>query len=163
MFGDEDNIFQNIGISCHIMEHNIKGEVITCFYITTENGENYFRIRFFKNNAGAFEEKEISQSNFKNLKYTNVNYLKTDINSDNSKALICFILSTGENYCFSYDINADSFSSDYKCDENICKNEYYGLKVNFFTENREFVFGCSGHNSNITLCIFDSNFNSKKN
>ena len=160
LFGDEDNIFQNIGMSCHIMEHNIKGEVITCFYITTENGENYFRIRFFKNNSGAFVEIEISQSSFKNLN-TNVNYLKTDINSDNSKALICFILSTGENYCFSYDINTDSFSSDYKCDENICRNEYYGLKV-IFTENREFVFGCSGNNGNITLCIFDSNFNSKK-
>ena len=101
----EDNTLQNICISGHIMKHNTKGEVFTCFYITTQNDNNYFRIRFFAKDGGLL--KENSQFTYKSFECPNVNYLKTDINSDHSKVLICFILSTGENYCFSYDINSD--------------------------------------------------------
>ena len=157
----DDNSLKNSGISCHIMNHNTKGNVFACFYITTENNQDYFRIRFFTRNGGLLEE--YSYFTYKTFECSNVNYFKTNINSDNSKVFICFILTTGDNYCLYYDINEDSFSSNYSCNENICKNKYYGLQVNFFeNNNNEFVFSCSGNNGNITLCNFDNNFNYNK-
>ena len=107
------------------MNHITKGNVFTCFYITTENNQDYFRIRFFTRNGVLLEE--YSYFTYKTFECSNVNYFKTNINSDNSKVFICFILTTGDNYCLYYDINEDSFSSNYSCNENICKNKYYGL------------------------------------
>ena len=45
-----------------------------------------------------------------------------------------------------------------KCNNKICRNEYYGLKINYFSQNDEFIFSCLGENGNITYCIFNNDF-----
>ena len=129
------------------MKHNTKGEVFACFYITNQNKTDYLRIRFFRMDGGTYVEN--TQFKYKSLPCPNVNFMKTDITSEQSKVLICFILSSGNNHCLVYDINSDSFSSKLECNDNICQNNYYGLKVNYFSQTNEFVFSCSGEYSNI--------------
>ena len=63
------------------------------------------------------------------LNGTNINYFKVDINSQQNKALICFILLKDINNCLSYDINSNSFSSFYNCNNNLCKKKFYSLKL----------------------------------
>ena len=157
----EDQTLRNSGISCHIMKHKTKGEVFTCFYIITYEGFDYFRTRFFTIDGGLITDNSYISS--KSFVLNNVDFLKTDINSDQTKVFICFILSTGTNKCFYYDIATDSFSTNFNCNENICKDKYYGLKVNYFPSKNDFVFGCSGNNGNVTLCVFNEQFKYKKN
>ena len=38
----EDNTLKNSGISCHFMNHTNKGNIFTCFYITTIGDKDYF-------------------------------------------------------------------------------------------------------------------------
>ena len=48
------------------------------------------------------------------------------------------------------------------CNKKICRNEYYGLKINFVSETEEFVFSCLGNNGNITYCLFNSSLKFKE-
>ena len=152
-----DGTLKNSGISCYVMNHLKEGEVFTCFYLNTQSGKDNFKIRFYARDGGTFKSNR--KFSDKSFECPHVNYFNSDINSEHSKVLICFSLSSGENYCISYNINSDIFSSEYHCNGNICRNIYYGLKVNYFSENDEFVFSCSGNNGNVTLCIFDKDFN----
>ena len=43
-----ENSLKKVGLSCHIMKHKTKGEMLACFYITTNNNLDYLRIKFFK-------------------------------------------------------------------------------------------------------------------
>ena len=156
----KDNTPKNSGISCHFMNHNTQGKVFTCFYITTINGKDYFRVRFYRLDGGLIAEHRTLI--YKTFECSNVNYFKTDIKPNYSKVFICFILSKGDNYCFYFDINKGDFSSNYICNENKCKNKYYALQVNYFENNNDFVFSCSGNNGNITQCIYDNNFDYKQ-
>ena len=94
----------------------------------------------------------------KKIEISNINFFKVDINSDQNKALICCNSLNDLNFCFNYDKNKNSFSSNYYCNDNICNNKYYGFKVNYFPQTDEYIFSCSGVNGNIGLCIFNNNF-----
>ena len=147
------------GLSCHIMEEKQKGQLIACFYIyINDDDDEIFKVEFYSliRDGGAINRiKDISPSE---INIPNVNFFKVDINSEKNKALICFILLKGLNTCLSYDINTKSFSSNYICNNNLCKKRLYSLKVYYFPENEEFIFSCSGNNGNVSLCIFNNNF-----
>ena len=89
----QDNTLKNCGISCHFMNRSSKGNILTCFYITTISNKDYFRIRFFKLNGGLIDEDRTLT--YKSFECSNVKYFKSDVNSDHSKAFICFLLSSG--------------------------------------------------------------------
>lgn len=88
---------RNKGVNCHIMINTGLGETLACFYIlyNTDSGQDTFAIGFYKIN-----DNEITE-NWKywpaSLDCSNINFLKVDVNSDHSKALICLVLSNGEN------------------------------------------------------------------
>ena len=150
---------RNKGVNCHIMINTAFGETLACFYIlfNTDTEQDTFAIGFYKINNDVIEE----NWNYwpSSLDCYNITFLKVDINSEHSKALICLILTTGENNCFIYDIYVSGFNMNYlNCNNKICRNEYYGLKTNYFPEKKEFIFSCIGNDGNITYCIFNSTF-----
>ena len=95
--------------------------------------------------------------------FDNVISLKTHISSDKSISFICLVFSTGKNNCFIYDISSGSFSLNYfNCNNKLCRNEIYGLKINYFSNKKEYIFSCTGINGNITFCIFDKSYKYKE-
>ena len=108
---------------------------------------------FYRRNGGVIEK---IGNIFSIELLSSVKYFKTALNKKGDKALICIIFINGLNTCFYYYFNSNEFSSYYNCNNNICKNKYYGLNVNYFPENDEYVFSCTGNNGNITLCIFNN-------
>ena len=154
----ENNIIaRNYGLSCYIMKKD--GDVLTCFYILydDDNDKEYFRAIIYKKiNLLYLEDYNLLSSPFES---SNIKYLKSDINSDRTKVLFCLVFSKGENNCFNFDINDNSLTLNYfNCNQNICNDKYYGLNVQYFSENDEFIFSCSGNNRNISLCIFNNFF-----
>ena len=150
---------KNSGVSCHVMDNKNIEEVVTCHYILIDNNNEYFAIGFYIPGE-IFGESQKYKPEYH--EYKNVKFLKVDVNSSRSIALICLILSDGKNNCFHYDIykeyNAGLTFTNFNCNNNICKNEYHSLNVDYNFEKDEFVFSCSGNNGNITYCIFDNSF-----
>ena len=147
----------NKGISCHVMINENIGETLACFYILNRN-ENTFAVGFYVIDGTKINEPIRFWPASEDCE--DIQFLKVDINKDHSKALVCLILPNKNNNCFVYDINESGFSMNYlNCNNKICRNEYYGLKVNYFPEKDEFISSCLGENGNITYCIFNNNFN----
>ena len=148
---------RNRGVNCHIMINTGIGETLACFYIlyNTNTQQDTFAIGFYKINEDKIEENWSYWPASKDCE--NINFLKVDVNSEGSKALICLILSNGENNCFIYDIYASGFKMDYlNCNKKICRNEYYGFKIKYYNETNEFIFSCLGEKGNITYCVFNN-------
>ena len=133
------------------------GEALACFYILNRK-QNTFAVGFY-----VIDGKEITEPGKfwpASEDCEDIQFLKVDVNKDHSKALVCLILPNKENNCFVYDINKSGFSMNYLNNNNkICRNEYYGLKVNYFPEKDEFISSCLGENGNITYFIFNIDFN----
>ena len=146
------------------MKNNDLGEVFVCNYILLVDDKEYFAIGFYNVELNSIGESRKFRPEYN--KTLNVEFLKVDVNTDNSKELICLILTTGENNCFNYDIN-NPYDNGYpinyfNCNNKICKKEYYGLKVNYISQTDEFIFSCLGNNGNIRFCIFNNTFDSKE-
>ena len=155
---------KNSGLSCHIMKHSSLKEPLTCFYILYDNNKEYFAIGFYYLADDIL--KIITEHTFFRPEYhecSNVIFLKSDIYTDKSIALVCLVFSTGENNCFNYNIKNSydgGFPLDYfNCNNKLCRNKIYGLKINYFSKQEEYIFSCMGNNGNITFCIFNKSFN----
>ena len=134
---------------------------MACFYILfNQNTEqDTFAIGFYKIDRNYINEESMLNYWPASQDCWNIDFLKVDINSERSKALVCLILSNGKNNCFIYNIYASGFNMDYlDCNNKICRNEYYGLKINYYSFKDEFIFSCLGEIGNITYCIFNNKF-----
>ena len=152
---------RNKGVSCHYMINTDLGETLACFYILfNQNTEqDTFAIGFYKIDRNYINEESMLNYWPASQDCWNIDFLKVDINSERSKALVCLILSNGKNNCFIYNIYASGFNMDYlDCNNKICRNEYYGLKINYYSFKDEFIFSCLGEIGNITYCIFNNKF-----
>ena len=155
---------KNSGLSCQVMISNKYGESLVCNYILMVDDKEYFAIGFYTTLINRIMENTNFRPEYNETE--NVEFLKVDMNSDNTKILICLVLITGENNCFNYDINnlyKNGFPINYfNCSNKICKNEYYSLKVDYIPQKDEFIFSCSGNTGNISFCIFNNSFNYKE-
>ena len=149
-------------LNCHLMTNSNGQEIIACFYIVQdENLKEYFEISHFILKTSFIERSNPFYSTSNEL--SNVSAMKSVLSPDGTKAFICVIFNSGESKCFIYDSKnsyTDGFDFNfYECTKNICQTKDYSLKVDYFSEKEEYIFGCIGEDSNITTCIFDKNFN----
>ena len=135
------------------MNHRSKGDVLTCFFITSNNNKFYWNIEFLQlNGTSIIEHKDFTPIR-KEMAVIVVDF-KIDINSEKTKVLICGQIDSYD-FCFYYDISQTDIIYDYKYPENgICSDQYVKLKVDYFQENDEFVFSCVDINENIKYVIY---------
>ena len=151
---------KNSGLSCHKMKHSDYGETLTCFYILYDDDKEYFAIGFYKKELLTIIENIHFRPEYQEC--SDINFLKSDIYSNLSIVLICIVTSKGNNNCFHYNIHdpySDGFTLNYfNCNQNLCRNNYYSLKVNYYPQKDQYIFSCAGNNGNISFCIFNSSF-----
>ena len=122
--------------------------------------KEYFAIGFYKQKWS----KIIENNDFTPMyqECSDINFLKSDISTNLSIALICLVTSKGNNNCFYYNINdayLGGFTFNYfNCNKNLCRNKYYSLKVNYYSPINQYIFSCAGNNGNISFCIFNTSF-----
>ena len=132
---------------------------IMCFYILISDSKEYFGIGQFEVDGGSFRRSNVR---CKNQEIDEVASIKSVLSPDSKTAFICVLFTSGENNCFSYD-NTNSYSSgfnfnNFNCNDKICQTNDYSLKVDYFSDNQKYIFGCSGEDNNITTCIFNQDF-----
>ena len=86
---ETEYVFENKGFNCYIMEHQTKGDTLTCFFITSSNGKLYWNIEFLELDVDTIIKHKNLASIRKEITLMVIGYFKIDINSDKTKALIC--------------------------------------------------------------------------
>ena len=138
------------GISCQIMLSSEKGKVLTCFefmefqYGDMNNGNNDI-----KRGIVAFSFRP--ENNFELLFYSNlyeevntteVNSIKSAINNDRTKALVCYSIEYQKIVkCIYYDINQNTlFQTELFLD--FCLTDYFGFNIYYFQSTDEYILCC---------------------
>ena len=140
-FNEIKYVINPYSISCQNMKSLTYGKVLTCF----QGISNFKSIVAFNLNPDNNFELLFKSELYPDSDNYDINYIKTSINSDNSKAFICFThQSPNKLKCIYYDINENKFfniSSSTKC--NI---EYFGFNLNYFMSSNEYVLSCLDYN-----------------
>ena len=136
---DEGTIFpiNPTGVSCQAMNSSTYGKVLTCV-VDIQNVKRLAAYTFQPQNNNfdlLFMNNYYDINNYDNK---NAVYIKSALNNDKSKALICYSVDSPGLKCVSYDINTKTFS-DPQLTNNDCKVEYYGNNVNYFDQTNEYV------------------------
>ena len=113
LFDSDDASRQNVkydkGINCQIMNHNIRGNVLTCFYHNYNNPQEVgsFSYKFVNN--------KIERIPMLNATYNDQPFCMRSLVSPNrKKSLLCYIRNSGDynertGYCSIYDIDENKF------------------------------------------------------
>ena len=150
---------ENNALSCEYMLHDTKGEFLVCFFIILISSNYHMTIEHFEVKN---EKIEISQTiESYHFIIENSLIIKSGINKDHTKSLICFHIFDGYSKCIIYHININYLSADFKyySYEHIkCRNKYYGYKVDYYIDKKEedyFIFSCINENGTIMSAFFD--------
>ena len=128
--------------------------ILACFFVASEN----IMVGYY----------EISSNSITNIRYnvdpiyeiSNIKYIKSETNYNRRKTLICFVKENNSTYCLKFYIN-DNIGRFYELMpiSKKCRNELYGMKINYLFETNEIIFSCSGSDGSIETYIFDIELN----
>ena len=125
------------GISCQIMDHNIKGNLLVCFYVNYNNPEKVYSISF------TLENNRIEKIPNFNASYYDKSFLiQSVITPDKKKSLVCYINddNTRNGYCSVYNIDENRFEKYNKYLSKRCETTLEHITLNYFKETKEFFF-----------------------
>ena len=88
----------------------------------------------------------------------NIKYIKSSINNDRTKILVCYTVDIPKGRCLYYDINENILSNVFINSE-YCSSEPYGINVYYFRENNEYIFSCVNGDNKFFMKRIDSDFN----
>ena len=139
------------------MRQNTTDDIIVCFI--SLNSPRYIT-NFFVN---PFNYEILNSTNSTYVQYTNnidnaVKGIKSLINFDKTKSLICFYVYPESSYYLIYSIENNNFSHIEMIPFQ-CRGEYYNIKFSYMRETNQFLFYCVKEDSNVYLASFDDNFN----
>ena len=148
--------FKSENLPCQRMKNNQYNILLTCYYGISEiynslvaisyDPESDFSVLF---NSNIY----IDEADNKEIKY-----VYSSVNSDRTKALVCYTIEDSKGKCVSYDIN-ENLISNLNLESQYCYNSLFGLKSYFFEETKEFVFSCIDGNNHFFMKRLDENFN----
>ena len=146
------------GLSCHIMISSINNnKALTCFESIQADNNIIFAFSF---NPESFTLLSASYTYFHNENNKEATYIKTCINNERTKALICYSnVESGFLKCIYYEINDDKFTyltlfSDF------CNTNYFGYNIYFFNQRNEYILTCDNKIQKIFHIVkLDQNYN----
>ena len=141
-------------LSCQQMSES-NNEVLICF-AGFSDVTNY--IAAFKYNPDN-EITLISMSNsIADSDGKKIEYIKSSINNEKTKALICYTIEGSIGRCLYYFINENKLYEVF-INSNFCSSFQYGLNVYFFPKSNEYIFSCVDDLIHFYMMRIDSNFN----
>ena len=165
---------ENNGLSCQYM-NQIEQKVLICFYLLKEVNSTILMLDFFHLPDFSRYYKIYSFFCIKLFQFNSIEpkYIKSTLNSDRDKALICVYSSENEFEFFGFDINNLDFESesDY-CDFETEIDKFYfnnseffyslgpfnRVKINYLNGKNDFVLSFNDESS-IKLFFFSEDFN----
>ena len=96
-----------------------------------------------------------------NSKYKiEIECIKSVVNYNHSKVMVCLYTSSGSLRSFIYDINEiDNFAFNENFGSYECKKIYFGLNSYYYRKNEEFVNSCIDLSGNLLVEFYDKDFN----
>ena len=158
-----NNDFKYNGFSCEFVYGNSREHIICIYENFPTNAQNdYCVVSIYEINT------DNSLTSLKTIKVNirSIEYIKSTINSVNSKPFFCSLSVGGKSFCLIYDlyyyyINPNSYDNSYIIwdDENEknCIKKPYNIKTYYFQETGEYVFSCLNEDNEIQTTIYDKN------
>jgi len=154
LINDTSKPFFGQGLSCQLMKHKEKNNVIICFYVMDKYPTIF---TLYMINPDTLEIIEGQNPSYSTTEAEhNIKGIKSATTSDKKKALICYYIPSSNGYCTIYSIDDNSFTP-YKKYIDICRHHYYGLTVNYYTETSQFIFSCSNNQGILKSVFFNQN------
>ena len=160
---------RNKALSCQYMKANNWEKVIVCFFLVYKNDDDYDyynKDNYFYDYFLTFDYFSIDSSNnlvrhtgfiCNHFNFPEISCIKSSVTPDQSKALVGFYFNNGMPSYFIFDINADYiyYLSTYDIFNQHCRNEFHGLKVNYYEDKEEYILTCIDDNGKILIEMLD--------
>ena len=153
-----DYEIRNKALSCQYMIHYSIKDVIVCFFFVYNNIKYYITIDYFSidNNNNLVKHSNFIYDLFE---FPQIKCIKSAVNPEQTKTLVGLYLNTGEVRYFIFNINANIETLKYFFfDEEYSKDEFHGLKVNYYKETEQYIISWINDNGKILITIYDKNF-----
>lgn len=124
-------------MSCQFSNYNSK-EIITCLVYMAYGSSKYISIASYYIDENYFSV--YNDIKHRHVFWDDVECIKSAIGEDLSKSLFCLYQTNGEAYCL--EINYNIVIVYYHSYQLKCRNKYYAMKVNYFSETDQFAFSC---------------------
>ena len=124
-----------LSFSCELMNYN-NAKVVTCFlgYWDKLSYVSFYTDSFLKIDD---RSKEFTISGV-----SGGQYFVTSVFPENRDKLICCSQRNGNLDCFAYNIISDEITSIEKIENSDCNQEVIQMRIDYFPETEEFLFGC---------------------
>ena len=147
---------ENKALSCQYIKDADNYLALVCFFVIIKSSKYNVVSDYFLIEEDGISMHEEFVPDYYEMNY-NITCIKTAISPDLSKILVGMYSSTGIPYFFIYD---SYFQLQYRLlyfQNSHCRNQYHGLKVNYYKEKQEYIFSCIDDNGKILVEFFKSN------
>ena len=139
----------NKGISCEIMSHSVKGNILVCFFNVADVRE--FITKYI--NLETYESVDLAEQS---IELFDVKGIKSITTSDKKKCLICMNFSDKDTLCVNYTIEDNSFSGTKDLGV-YCRDGHFSNNLEYFSQKNQFLFYGTDNAGEITAQILDEN------
>ena len=124
-----------LSFSCELMNYS-SNKVITCFYGAWE------RLSYVTFDIDSFSKIDDRSSDYSIDGMPGGQYFVTSSSPSDKEKLICCFQRVGNLNCFAYNINNNELSSKVQIESSNCHQEVIQMRIDYFPETEEFLFGC---------------------
>ena len=147
--------FQNKGVSCEYIFEYYNGEVfsLVCFFVIESKGKEYLIQGYYSIGSTSITNNFNFENDYYNIE--NIKFIKSDRSYDKKRALVCFVKTNNNTYCFKFSIFEDYglfYESSYFTKK--CRNEIYALKVSYLYETKQIIFSCADSDGSIQVAFY---------
>ena len=150
------------GLSCEFTLYN-SNEYISCSFQNSyffSLNSNKIRILIL-----SFTNDELYIEDYKDFILDEIEYTRSTIKSIDEKSFFCCLKTTGEAYCYIYDlydfygVNKNNLTEIYSDDEisKKCVKKPYNIKTYYFSETDKYVFSCLTEENEIQTVFYSKN------
>ena len=148
-------------ISCHAMFSSGNSKSLVCFVNAISSNSYYFFNAYAFNPDQNFNYAFMAQEALFESVFSTAKVMKSCINDEQTKALVCYSLEDNEVdvKCFYYNSQQNKLSKIF-INVNYCNTNIYGFNIFFFQQSKEYIFSCVDSSKEyFSLRRLDINFN----
>ena len=147
-------------LSCQYMKNKNNKKPLVCFFMTYDDyySKYFITVDYFLLAENGITVHSSFVPDYHGHSY-NFKCIKTALSQDLSKAIVVMYPSTGIPYYFLFDVYFElSYQLKNFRQELYCRNQFHGLKMNYYKDKEEFIFSCIDDNGKISVEFFNKNY-----